>query len=150
MNPPTEVGTDKLWKLQTTVYGLNDAARVWYLRVKEELIKVKAVMSKFDEAVFFWRVDGKLHGILECHVDDFIFGGLDVFEDNVINKLKEKFHISQEENQAFRYIGLEVKQTDQEIIIQRKKCITELSTIVISDVKDKLQPLNIKNEIYRF
>ena len=46
-----EAGTDKLWKLQTTVYGLKDAARVWYLPVKEELIKVKAVMSKFDEAV---------------------------------------------------------------------------------------------------
>ena len=70
---PIEAGNDKLWKLQTIVYGLNDAARVWYLRVKEELIKVKAIMSNFDEAVFFWRVDGKLHGILACHVDDFIF-----------------------------------------------------------------------------
>ena len=83
------------------------------MRVKEELIKVKAVMSKFDEVVFFWRVDGKLHGILACHVDDFIFGGSDLFEEKVINKLKEKFQISQEENQAFKYIGLEVKQTDQ-------------------------------------
>ena len=116
--------------------------------VKEELIKVKAVMSKFDEAVFFWRVDGKLHGILACHVDDFIFGGSDLFEEKVINKLKEKFQISQKENQAFKYIGLEVKQTDQEIIIQQKKylIISELSTIVISDVKDKLQPLNIKEK----
>ena len=118
------------------------------MRVKEELIKVKAVMSKFDEAVFFWRVDGKLHGILACHVDDFIFGGSDLFEEKVINKLKEKFQISQKENQAFKYIGLEVKQTDQEIIIQQKKylIISELSTIVISDVKDKLQPLNIKEK----
>ena len=48
---------DKLWKLQAIVYGLSDAARVWYLCAEEELIKVKAVMSKFDKAVFFWKVD---------------------------------------------------------------------------------------------
>ena len=127
--------------------GLNDAARVWYFHVKEELIKVQAVMSKFDEAVFFWRVDGKLHIILACDVDDNIFGGSDLFDEKVINKLKEKFQIRQEENQAFKYIGLEVKQTNQEIIIQQTKYISELSAIAISDVKDKLQPLNIKNEI---
>ena len=149
LKPPIEAGTDKLWKLQTTVYGLNDAARAWYLRVKEESIKVKAVMSKFDEAVFFWRVDCKLHGILACHVDDFILGVSDLFEEKVINKQKEKFLISQEENQAFNYIGLEVKQTDQEISIQQKKYISELSTIAISDVKDKLQPLNIKKTRFK-
>ena len=60
--------------------------------------------------------------------------------------LKEKFQISQEENQAFTYIGLEVKQTDQEIILQKKKYISELSTIAISDVKDRLQPLNMKEK----
>ena len=79
LKPPIEAGTGKLWKLQTTVYGLSDAAKVSYLRVKEELIKIKAIMSKFDEAVFFCRVYGKLHGILACHVDDFIFGGSDLF-----------------------------------------------------------------------
>ena len=46
LKPPTEAGTDKLWKLQTTVCGLNDAARVWYLHVKEELIKVKVARNK--------------------------------------------------------------------------------------------------------
>ena len=146
LKPPVEAGNEKLWKLQTTVYGLNDAVRIWYLRVEEELIKVKAVVSKCDEAVFFWRVSGKLHGILACHVDDFTFDGSDLFEDKVITKLKEKFQISQEKSQAFKYFGLEVKQTDEEINIQQKKYISELSTIAISDVKDKLQPLNIKEK----
>ena len=80
-------------------------------------------MSKFDEAVFFWRVGGKLDGIPACHVDGFSFGGLDLLEEKVINKLKEKFQISQEENQAFKFIGLEVNQTDH-----------------------KLQPLNVKGK----
>ena len=113
-------------------------------------MKVKAAMSKFDEALFFWTVDGKLYGILACHVDDFIFGGSDLSEEKVINKLKEKVQINQKENQAFKYIGLEVKQTDQEIITQQKKYISELSTIAISDVKDKLQPKSEQERKTRF
>ena len=91
------------------------------------------------------RFDGNVHGILACHVDYIIFGGSDLFEEKVINKLKQKFQISDENNQTFKYIGLEVKQTDEEIVIQQKKYLSELSYIEISD---KLEPLNKKqNEI---
>ena len=31
VKPSQEAETDKLWKLKTTVYGLFDAPRVWYL-----------------------------------------------------------------------------------------------------------------------
>ena len=31
VKPSQEAETDKLWKLKTTVYGLCDAPRVWYL-----------------------------------------------------------------------------------------------------------------------
>ena len=33
VKPPKEAGTDKLWKLQKTVYGLADASRSWYLKL---------------------------------------------------------------------------------------------------------------------
>ena len=32
--PLREVNTNKLWKLNKTVYGLADASRTWYLRVR--------------------------------------------------------------------------------------------------------------------
>ena len=35
--PQKEVNTKKLWKLKTTVYGLCDASREWYLSLKKEL-----------------------------------------------------------------------------------------------------------------
>ena len=38
--PPKEAATNKVWKLQKCVYGLGDASRYWYLRVKEELINL--------------------------------------------------------------------------------------------------------------
>ena len=33
IKPPKEANTTKLWRLNKTVYGLNDASRTWYLRV---------------------------------------------------------------------------------------------------------------------
>ena len=37
LKPPDEAGTDKLWHLKKTIYGLGDASRKWYLKVKETL-----------------------------------------------------------------------------------------------------------------
>ena len=45
------------------------------MTVKEELLNTGAEMSKFDEALFIWRNEGKLHGLIGCHIDDFIYGG---------------------------------------------------------------------------
>ena len=38
-----EAGTTKLWKFKITVHGLCDAPRVWYVSVKEVLLKAGAV-----------------------------------------------------------------------------------------------------------
>ena len=40
LKPPKEANTKKLWKLGKCVYGLNEASRYWYERVKEEFLKV--------------------------------------------------------------------------------------------------------------
>ena len=42
-----------MWKLQKCVYGLADACRYWYLRVKEELIKLGANVSSVDPGLFY-------------------------------------------------------------------------------------------------
>ena len=36
---PVVVTKVKLWRLRKVIYGLNDAARVWHPKVKEELVK---------------------------------------------------------------------------------------------------------------
>ena len=43
--PPTEAKSYKtvLWKLDKCVYGLNDAARKWYLTVKTFLLKINCI-----------------------------------------------------------------------------------------------------------
>ena len=41
IRPLKEAATNKVWKLQKCIYGLGDASRYWYLRVKEELNQVE-------------------------------------------------------------------------------------------------------------
>ena len=54
LKPTKEASTNKVWKLNTTVYGLCDAPKAWYLSVKEELINT-GVEGRHNNAIFFWQ-----------------------------------------------------------------------------------------------
>ena len=81
VKPPKEAECQDitLWKLNTTVYGLNDASRSWYLNVKKNPIALSATVCKSDPAVFIWYNQSKVNGVLCTHVDDFLFGGTELF-----------------------------------------------------------------------
>ena len=54
LKPPIEAGLENvLWKLKKTIYGLMDAGRKWYLRVKEVLLSFQMQMSIYDESLFY-------------------------------------------------------------------------------------------------
>ena len=88
MKRPKEPKTDNLWKLLKSVYGLNDASRTWYLRVK------------YDE-MFYWHYKNTLQGVPCSHVDDFFWRGLQIFKNQVICVVLNKFQISHQEGAAF-------------------------------------------------
>ena len=53
--PPPEARQDGIiWKLKKTVYGLDDASREWYFRVKDLLLKNDCKQSSLDKALFRW------------------------------------------------------------------------------------------------
>ena len=79
-----ECKRDYLWKLKKCVYGLNDALRHWYLTMKDELIRLGAKVLKYDDTIFTWNLNGKLHGISSTHADDFLWGGSKVFQVSLI------------------------------------------------------------------
>ena len=97
VKPPKEAETENvLWKLNKVVYGLVDAARAWYLRVKEELINLGMKMSLYDEALFYWLNNGKCEGLTIVHVDDFLWGGSQNFHNEVMTKVRNIFTIGSE------------------------------------------------------
>ena len=132
IKPPKEAGTDKLWKLLRTVYGLCDAPRAWYLSVKEVLERCDLKKSKFDDAIFYWMKDGKLKGLICCHVDDFCWGGTAQFEMEVIQKIRIEFKTSKEEKETFKYLGLNIKRVKDEIQIHQDEYINEVRPVEIN------------------
>jgi hypothetical protein len=151
--PPEDQSlSGKIWRLKRCIYGLCDAPRSWYKRVKHELVDtLGGKVSKFDKAFFIWHdTDGKLRGIIALHVDDFVFCGRSEWLVNVINKLMTVFKISKSSQGCFRYLGLNVKQTSGGIYIDQHDYVDEIDHVVIDQgrVLQKDAPLN-KKEVKR-
>ena len=113
LKPPSEFDHGKLWKLHKTVYGLSDAARQWYLRVKDELSKLDVQICSLDPALFSWRKNGVIQGIICLYVDDFLWAGENCFQAEVVEKLSDKFLIGKSASNSFKYIGLNIVNTMQ-------------------------------------
>ena len=131
LKPPVEAGLENvLWLLKKTIYGLMDAGRKWYLKVKEVLLCLNVQMSIYDESLFYLFQNGCLQGVIGIHVDDFFFAGTSLFYNTVIKKLHGIFKISKEEEMHFNYLGLELKQFCDHITLTQNSYIQEIKTIV--------------------
>ena len=87
--PPKEVETRKIWKLNKCIYGLVDGPIIWYVELRDTLLKLKVVISSYDESFMIWYNEDKLEGIIAVLVDDLMFGGSKKFEKGVIGELKK-------------------------------------------------------------
>ena len=128
ITPPREadVKPSVVWKLKRCLYGLNDAARKFYQCVVSELEKLGCSQSKYDPALFYFRKDSQLCGILVSHVDDFLHAGNDVFEREVMEKLRNRFIAGKLMDADFCYIGFSVKQSAECIVLDQSKYVVEI------------------------
>lgn len=133
ITPPREanVPDGKIWKLLHCLYGLNDAARHFYQSVVETLKNLGCNCSSLDPALFFFRRDGKLEGIVASHVDDFLHAGSEYFDNLVMSKLRDRFLAGKLEESIFKYIGFEIIQMDDGIILDQSSYINDLENGVL-------------------
>ena len=94
--PPDEFYNGQIWRLKKTVYGLNDAARAWYERVKQELLTLGMSMCSLEPALFYWHNAGQLEGIICIHVDDFYWSATPTFHASIMSQLENPFLIGSE------------------------------------------------------
>ena len=130
--PAPEFNNGKIWKLRKTVYGLNDAARAWYIRVKCELLKLGMEVSSLDPALFYWQFEERLAGIICLHVDDFFWSGTQKFENIVIAHICKVFSVGKFENGALKYVGLNIENKEGSFLVHQIGYASSLSTIVMS------------------
>ena len=98
------------WKLNKCIYGLCDASRKWYSRVCDFVTENNGKISKLDSALFMWHDESnKIIGWIAVHVDDFLCTGESLFPETILGKLVKSFRIGNEEQECFRFLGLNVK-----------------------------------------
>ena len=137
IKPPREVSIErKIWRLRKTAYGLVDAARNWFLSVKEELLKLSCKQSHLDKAVFRWYYQEKLEGVALLHVDDFFLTGSKLFNEHVVKELTRKFKIGKRKSGDFRYVGLKIKKEETGISVNQDLYAEELEEVRF-DVKGR-------------
>ena len=140
--PPAEYGKKGvLWKLKKCVYGLSDAAQMWYNSVKEQMKSAGIKRCPHDDAFFYWKEEDALQGTMSIHVDDFIFGGTTKFKDRLEKTALQPFNVGARQESSFTFLGLEISQdpdTHEVTVSQQDYIMKELNVIQISS-KRKLQ-----------
>ena len=141
VKPPREANTDSVWKLNKSVYGLNEASKHWYERASDELTAAGMSKSKYDEALFYYHLRGKCHGLVGLHVDDFLNGGTSHLNERVIKKFRETLVIGTESSTPLKYIGLNLQQDAEEITVDQQLYLDEIEPCVVNQ-KDKCRTLD--------
>ena len=133
IQPPPELHEEgTIWKLKRCLYGLSDAPREWYNRLSMELKKLGGMISLYDKSMFIWHNKAReLEGLITIHVDDFEYCGTAQWHKNVIDRLCIMFKISDQQTGSFKYVGLNIEQNGQEIFVDQRAYIEELTEISI-------------------
>ena len=131
LQPPRDACPKKcLWRLKRCVYGLTDAPRAWYDKVKETLCMLGAKVSMYDSSLFlFHEKEGVLTGILSVHVGDFAYCRNAKFHKTVIEEVKKRFSISKVESGIFNYVSLQVTQTREGITVNQDLHISTIEPL---------------------
>ena len=139
--PPEEAESMGLWRLDKCVYGLIDASRKWYVSLSTCLISVGASISTADPAVFYMYELDATQGLVAIHVHDILWGGTSEFITKVIDHIRSSYQIGQENAKAFRYIGLDIAEKSDCIMVDQIQYISNLKKLQFETtaLKDNLR-----------
>ena len=117
---PKNIEEDRsyVYKLNKPLYGLTDAGRQFWLRVRK-ILKDDGFKTLVGDECFYQKYDekGNLIGMLLTHVDDFIYNGSEEFEKHVEELFKKELSVSKIEKESFRFCGLDIKQEKGKIVV---------------------------------
>ena len=119
LKPPKDIKKEKIiWKLKKPLYGLNDASRKFWLRVKNIFKELGLRKLDGDEAVYYkLNEEGNLEGMVSTHVDDFDVAGRKKFVEMLTKEISKVLDISTLESYSLRFTGIDVKKVKGKIDI---------------------------------
>ncbi len=105
----------QLLKAKKAIYGFSEAARLFWLALKEHLEKDGWKESRLEPALFYYHVDGVLKGILCTHVDDIQAGVEASFMSRAFRHSSNALEFAKSEFKKYTFRGHEVAQHDEGI-----------------------------------
>ncbi|GJX32599.1 putative ribonuclease H-like domain-containing protein [Tanacetum coccineum] len=115
----------KVYKVEKALYGLHQAPRAWYETLSTYLLNNRFYIGQIDKTLFIKRVKGDIL-LVQVYVDDIIFGStkksLCTYFEQIMHK---RFQMSSMGELTF-FLGLQVKQKEDEIFISQDKYVGEI------------------------
>nr|GEX64154.1 ribonuclease H-like domain-containing protein [Tanacetum cinerariifolium] len=140
---------DKVYKVEKALYGLHQTPRAWYETLSTYLLENGFQRGKIDKTLFI--KSGKSDILLvQVYVDDIIFGSTRKELCNEFEKIMHKnFKMSSMGELTF-FLGLQVKQKEDEIFISQDKYVNEiLNKFDFSDVTTANTPMETKKPLLK-
>ena len=138
ISPPDDVRQmlnvdhETVLRLRKAVYGLVNAPKKWWDRLKKSDIQHGFTSCALDPCAFVLRMSGKIHGVLSVHVDDVISGGDETF-DRIMTAVRKEFDFGAWEVGNFRFKSREISQMPNgEIVFDMEQYKHELEQIEVS------------------
>ncbi|CAG2248923.1 unnamed protein product [Mytilus edulis] len=81
-----------------------------------------------------------LTSVLAVHVDDFLCAGSSSFKESVVSRIRDMFKVGKESCtcESFKYLGLDLSQENETIVLNQKEYVRILKTVLID--KDRVKP----------
>nr|GEU71441.1 putative ribonuclease H-like domain-containing protein [Tanacetum cinerariifolium] len=140
---------DKVYKVVKALYGLHQAPRAWYETLANYLLENGFQRGKIDQTLFIKKQKGDIL-LVQVYVDDIIFGSTNKELCQAFEKLmKDKFQMSSMRELTF-FLGLQVKQKDNEIFIRQDKYVAKiLRKFGLTDGKSASTPIDTEKPLLK-
>jgi hypothetical protein len=110
IRPPPEYRKPGIvWKLKKGLYGLKEAARLWYEELVTDLENNGGQRLTGDPGCLLFHVGDTINGFVLIHVDDIFISGEDDFQDELVNRIKTRFRVSKDQSSNFVYTGMSIR-----------------------------------------
>ncbi|GJS54210.1 putative ribonuclease H-like domain-containing protein [Tanacetum coccineum] len=136
-----------VYKVEKALYGLHQAPRAWYETLSTYLLDNGFYKGQIDKTLFIKRVNGDIL-LVQVYVDDIIFGSTKKSLCTDFKQIMHKmFQIGSIGELTF-FLGLQVKQKEDEIFISRDKYVGEiLKKFGFSSIRTANTPMEINKSL---
>ena len=96
-------------------------------RCEKNLLATRCVKSKYDDVIFYWHKKHPARYSI-CTFWWLCWTGIKIFQ-NIINHIRNVFTVSKGEWHPFKYLGLNISQTNHESFMYQKEYIEETEAV---------------------